>query len=594
VANKNVNILLKLQDQFTRPMREAGKITKEQERAMHKCSSSVMGFSKKVRSGFGSAIKHVGLFGAALAGIGGVLSVAGIKSFCDDAIAGFNAATEAETKLEAVLGNVPSIMAKGTGEAAKAKERLVALTDKLEETGAVAGDVTVAGLQQLATFQLTEASLSKLAPGMADLVAQQKGLNATQGDAVSIGNLIGKAMTGQTGALSKAGIIMSDYQAKVMKSGTESERAAMMAKILEQNVGGVNAALAQTDAGKIAVTQNLLGRASDEIGGKLMHIKAQIYGFSAQYIPDLQSAAIAFLDKLEPKIEAGLRFLAAHSDQIKSAIAGVKDGVVAVWHMIEPVLGFAVQHANVLIPAILGVVGAISGLSIVVDIAGKIMNLVDTVKQVVSTVKMVGSALSALTGGPAVWIMTAISLLVVGLVYAYQHSEKFRNAVNKLGNGIKTVFTKIVDAVKALKDKFVGAFQAIRDKVSGIVQKIREFLQPLIDLIDKIKSGLKNLGFGSSANTGSQYSLTANGGKATGTPYWKGGPTHINEGGRGEIVNLPSGTQIIPHDVAKQQKTGPSIVVNLTVQGNVIGNRQFMEATGQYITQKILAAQGVV
>ena len=59
-------------------------------------------------------------------------------------------------------------------------------------------------------------------------------------------------------------------------------------------------------------------------------------------------------------------------------------------------------------------------------------------------------------------------------------------------------------------------------------------------------------------------------------------------------MNLPSGTQIIPHDVAKQQKTGPSIVVNLTVQGNVIGNRQFMEATGQYITQKILAAQGVV
>ena len=141
--------------------------------------------------------------------------------------------------------------------------------------------------------------------------------------------------------------------------------------------------------------------------------------------------------------------------------------------MIEPVLGVAVQHANVLIPANLGVVGAISGLSIVVDIAGKIMNLVDTVKQVVSTVKMVGSALSALTGGPAVWIMTAISLLVVGLVYAYQHSEKFRNAVNNLGNCIKTVSTKIVDAVKALKDNFVGAFQAIRDKVSVIVQKIR-------------------------------------------------------------------------------------------------------------------------
>lgn len=47
---------------------------------------------------------------------------------------GFNAAHEAETKLEAVLNNVPSLIAKGTGAAAAAKDNLVALTDKLEET----------------------------------------------------------------------------------------------------------------------------------------------------------------------------------------------------------------------------------------------------------------------------------------------------------------------------------------------------------------------------------------------------------------------------------------------------------------------------
>ena len=59
-------------------------------------------------------------------------------------------------------------------------------------------------------------------------------------------------------------------------------------------------------------------------------------------------------------------------------------------------------------------------------------------------------------------------------------------------------------------------------------------------------------------------------------------------------MNLPNGTQIIPHDVAKKSQGGSSIVVNLTVQGNLIGNRAFMEQTGAYITQKILEAQGVV
>ena len=73
--------------------------------------------------------------------------------------------------------------------------------------------------------------------------------------------------------------------------------------------------------------------------------------------------------------------------------------------------------------------------------------------------------------------------------------------------------------------------------------------------------------------------------------------TRINEGGRGEIVDLPNGTRIIPHDVAKkaaQAGSAPSVVVNLTIQGNVIGNRQYMEQTGDYIAKKILAAQGVV
>ena len=38
---------------------------------------------------------------------------------------------------------------------------------------------------------------------------------------------------------------------------------------------------------------------------------------------------------------------------------------------------------------------------------------------------------------------------------------------------------------------------------------------------------------------------------AKGTDYWRGGPTFVNEEG-GEILNLPRGTQIIPHDVSME------------------------------------------
>ena len=79
------------------------------------------------------------------------------------------------------------------------------------------------------------------------------------------------------------------------------------------------------------------------------------------------------------------------------------------------------------------------------------------------------------------------------------------------------------------------------------------------------------------------------GGNALGTSYWKGGPTRVNERG-GEIMNLPNGTQIIPHDVSMRAARGPQVTVNVTVQGNVIGNRQYADEMGNIIVRRILAA----
>ena len=592
MPNKNVNILLKLQDQFTKPMRECGVITKDQERAMRKVSGSVIGFSRTVRNGFLGGAAHVLKFGAALTGVGGLLSAAGLKAFAADAIEGFNAAEEAETKLAAVLANVPSIIAQGAGAAEAAKERLVGLADGLEEVGVVAGDVTTAGLQQLATFQLTEESLAKLTPGLADLIAQQKGVAASQEDAIGFANLLGKAMTGQTGALSRAGIIMTEHQKKVMQSGTEMERAAMMAEILEANVGGVNAALADTDAGKIAQTKNLLGRAQDEIGGKLMHLKGEIYGFAAQYIPALQNAALGLIDKATPKIEGAMTWIADHTEDIKAGITKVKDGVATAWGYIKPVLGFAVQHANTLIPLTLKVVAAISAISIAADVAGAVMGLTTAMKtfglavtgstlvttQLIPSLKMMrmgfkasvqaagglGAALRALALNPIGLVITGVAAATAGFIYLWNHSEKFRNGVKKVGEGL-VAFGKIAMSV----------------------------FEPIVSLVNAISSGMEKLGFsGSSWGTNTVGYMSRREYNATGTPYWRGGPTYVNEGRRGEIINLPSGTQIIPHDVsmAAAQGGGKSVTVNVNIAGNVLGNRQYAEELGRYVADKVMKA----
>lgn len=73
---------------------------------------------------------------------------------------------------------------------------------------------------------------------------------------------------------------------------------------------------------------------------------------------------------------------------------------------------------------------------------------------------------------------------------------------------------------------------------------------------------------------------------ATGTNYFAGGLTEVGEHG-GEILNLPNGTQIIPNDISKQMGSGYSINCPVTIQGNVIGNEDFINQIGQAISNRV-------
>ena len=143
-------------------------------------------------------------------------------------------------------------------------------------------------------------------------------------------------------------------------------------------------------------------------------------------------------------------------------------------------------------------------------------------------------------------------------------------------------------AFNGLVKIFTGYFDIIKSVAEGVLGWVQDKLQWAGDKIDAIKEGGQWL-----------YNKTVgrvfNGdGNATGTEYWKGGPTYVNENQRGEIINLPNGSQIIPHDESMQQLANNrgNVTVNVTVQGNVIGNEEFMDACGNHITDKIMLAMG--
>ncbi len=132
--------------------------------------------------------------------------------------------------------------------------------------GIIGGTVQRRGAQQVATFLRQKSSLETLIPAMNNLIAQQKGLSATQEDAYTVGNLMGKAMQGQTTALRRVGITFTAAQENVMKYGNESQRAAMLAQIITDNVGNMNAELGKTDIGKQKQLENKLAGIKNKIG----------------------------------------------------------------------------------------------------------------------------------------------------------------------------------------------------------------------------------------------------------------------------------------------------------------------------------------
>lgn len=135
-----------------------------------------------------------------------------------------------------------------------------------QELGVIGDEVQLSGAQQMATFLKQKESLDVLIPAMNNLIAQQNGLNATNQAAVGIGNMMGKAMQGQTAVLQRVGITFDEAQARVLQYGTESERAAMLAEVITANVGNMNAELAKTDAGKQKQLENTLGDIKEKLG----------------------------------------------------------------------------------------------------------------------------------------------------------------------------------------------------------------------------------------------------------------------------------------------------------------------------------------
>lgn len=417
--------------------------------ALHSGLSKASGFASKAVSGIGSAAK-----GMATVVSGAATAAAGyLVNFGKQSVAAALKAGEVTAKFQQV--------AKNNNWTDEEQKSLLSLNKTLGQTGVISGGTLKAAQAQLGTFALTADQVKTLTPALADMIANNKGYNATAQDGVQIANLLGKVMTGSATALSKYGVTMTDAQKKVLQEGSASEKAAMAAQVLEANFGGINKALAQTPQGKMTILQHEIAGLKTSVGNDLIAAFGGVGGAVIKMVQAVEPLITAFFDKvaaLAQKIGPPLeKVFGAIADKIgKIDFSGLSNSLGSLSGPIAAVTGLL---------GAAGLGGALSGLSGVPVIGGLLSKF--------------GGILSGL-GGPITLVIGALAGLIAT-------SPQLRS---EFGEVLKNAFASLQQAFQALQPSIQLLMTALGQLSATVMPLITNLIGQIIPLLTPIISTL--------------------------------------------------------------------------------------------------------
>lgn len=476
------------------------------------------------------------------------------------------------------------------------------------------------------------------------LTALSKVQNETERDTLAM-TLFGKSADSLAGIVDDGGAALQELAGKAEKAGV----------ILSQDtLDGANALNDKVDTLK-ATVKGFAGKVGSELAGRASKALDVVGShFSKAFNTSPMDWLNGKLDTLMAKLDSwiaggGLERLA------DLLVNGVQLGAQKAGDMLQKAgdaLKWCKDHSDTLVNVLKGLAAAWAVKKVLdfnnglADCVGNIGGIIKTVLTMTGVLggqaAATGTATVAQTGlntamaaNPIGAVILAIEALIAVGVLLYKNWDTIKAGAQSLWNKFKVVSIRIGTAFSGafnkVKNAAKTALEWVGDKLSWLNDKIESIpilgslykgakgvLGDAIEWVDNATTGNRSgTSTGTTQTKTSSKTTTTAGpvktttsttttipkptpssllslpslGNATGTPYWRGGLTRVNERG-GEIMNLPSGTQIIPHDVSVKAAGGRSVTVNVNIQGNVIGNREYTEQVGEYVGRKVLAALG--
>ncbi len=432
--------------------------------ALHTGISKASGFASKAVSGIGNAAKGMAtvVSGAATA------AAAYLVNFGRQSV-------DAALKAEEVTAKFQQV-AKNNNWADEEQKSLLGLNKTLGQTGVVSAGTLKAAQAQLGTFALTADQVKTLTPALADMIANNKGYNATAQDGVQIANLLGKVMTGNATALSKYGVTMTDAQKKVLQEGSASEKAAMAAQVLEANFGGINKALAQTPQGKMTILQHEIAGLKTSVGNDLIAAFGGVGGAVIKMVQAVEPLITAFFDKvasLAEKIGPPLeKVFGAVADKIgKINFSGLSNSLGSLSGPIAAVTGLL--GAAGLGGVLTGLGSGMSGVPVIGSMFGSL-----------------GKVLGGL-GGPITLVIGALAgLIATSPQLRSEFGEMLKNVLASLQQAFQTLQPSIQALMTALGQLTTAVMPVIMNVIGQIIPLLTPIISTLVGVLVPVIQGV--------------------------------------------------------------------------------------------------------
>lgn len=251
--------------------------------------------------------------------------------------------------------------------------------------------------------------------------------------------------------------------------------------------------------------------------GTVITVLGQLTDFWNQHKLVIESVAFGISVALIPVfirlgVEAGITAATLITQYVVSLATGVSNMITFVAQSYLMVGAFVAKTAQVIAATVATIAHTVA------MTAAKVATAVWTAAQWLLN--------AALNANPIGLVIIAVAALTAGIIYAYNHSETFRNIVNNL-------WEKLKEVGKWLSDVFGPIIKAIGDGFNAMADAASKAF------------GAANKAKGAGGGGG------AGGAAANGVTNWRGGPILVGEEGP-EIVTLPRGSNVIPNDESQR------------------------------------------